>query len=129
MNRLRVASAQYFIRPVQRIEQFEEQVEALVDTAADYDCKLVLLPEYFTIQLLTLGNVKQQPFSQTWTRNDHAVVNTLRSPDRPLSGRCAECRFREICGGGFRVRAWQNSGDPWAEDPGCYLTAQETAGN
>lgn len=59
MTRLRVASAQYFIRPVQHIEQFEEQVEALVDTAADYDCKLVLLPEYFTIQMLTLGNVKR----------------------------------------------------------------------
>lgn len=59
MTRLRVAAAQYFIRPVQRIEQFEEQVEALIDTAADYDCKLVLLPEYFPIQLLTLGNVKR----------------------------------------------------------------------
>jgi len=59
MTRLRVATAQYFIRPVQHIEQFEEQVEALIDTAADYDCKLVLLPEYFPIQLLTLGNVKR----------------------------------------------------------------------
>ncbi|MEX2270411.1 MAG: carbon-nitrogen hydrolase family protein [Vicinamibacterales bacterium] len=59
MTHLRVAAAQYFIRPVQRIEQFEEQVEALVDTAADYDCGLVVLPEYFTIQLLTLGDVKR----------------------------------------------------------------------
>jgi len=59
MTRLRVASAQYFIRPVERIEQFEEQVAAVVGTAADYGCKLVLLPEYFTIQLLTLGDVKR----------------------------------------------------------------------
>lgn len=59
MKRLRVASAQYFIRPVERIEQFEEQVGALIGTAADYDCGLLVLPEYFTIQLLTLGDVKR----------------------------------------------------------------------
>ncbi len=59
MKRLRVASAQYFIRPVDRIEQFEEQVGALIGTAADYDCGLLILPEYFTIQLLTLGDVKR----------------------------------------------------------------------
>jgi predicted amidohydrolase len=59
MTRVRIATAQYFIRPVERIEQFEEQVDAVVGTAADYGCKLVLLPEYFTIQLLTLGDVRR----------------------------------------------------------------------
>jgi predicted amidohydrolase len=34
-------------------------VEALVETAADYDCDLVVFPEYFTVQLLTLGTVKR----------------------------------------------------------------------
>jgi predicted amidohydrolase len=59
MDRLRVASLQYFIRPVQSIDQFQEQVSALVETAADYGCRLVLFPEYFTVQLLTLGNVRR----------------------------------------------------------------------
>lgn len=59
MNRLRVASLQYFIRPVTAVEQFREQVSSLVETAADYGCKLVLFPEYFTVQLLTLGNVRR----------------------------------------------------------------------
>ncbi len=37
--------------------QFREQVEGLVNTAADYKCRLVVFPEYFSTQLLTLNNV------------------------------------------------------------------------
>lgn len=58
-DRLRVAACQYFIRPVQTFEQFRDQVDALVETAGDYDCDLIVFPEYFTVQLLTLGNVKR----------------------------------------------------------------------
>jgi predicted amidohydrolase len=59
VDRIRVASLQYFIRPVQTFQQFADQVTALVETAADYQCRLVVFPEYFTVQLLTLGNVKR----------------------------------------------------------------------
>jgi predicted amidohydrolase len=59
MDRIRVASLQYYIRPVATFEQFRDQVEALVDTAADYKCHLMVFPEYFTVQLLTLGDVKR----------------------------------------------------------------------
>ena len=63
MERIRVASLQYFIRPVQTFDQFRDQVEGLVETAADYKCHLLVFPEYFTIQLLTLGNLKR-PISE-----------------------------------------------------------------
>lgn len=59
MERLRIASLQYFIRPVQTFDQFRDQVQALVETAADYKAQLLVFPEYFTVQLLTLGNVKR----------------------------------------------------------------------
>jgi predicted amidohydrolase len=59
MNRLRVASVQYFIRPVRTFDEFRDQVESLVDAARDYKCRLVVFPEYFTIQLLTLGDIKR----------------------------------------------------------------------
>lgn len=62
-ERVRIASLQYFIRPVQTFEQFRDQVEALAETAADYKCQLVAFPEYFAIQLLTLGNLKR-PISE-----------------------------------------------------------------
>lgn len=58
-ERIRVASLQYFIRPVQSFEQFHDQVEGLIETAADYKCHLLVFPEYFTVQLLTLGNVRR----------------------------------------------------------------------
>ncbi len=54
-----MAALQFLIRPVQSFEQFRDQVESLVETAADYRCELVVFPEYFTVQLLTLGNVKR----------------------------------------------------------------------
>jgi predicted amidohydrolase len=72
MDRLRVASLQYFIRPVQSIDQFQDQVSALVETAADYGAKLVLFPEYFTIQLLTLGNVRRPIIEQVHDLAGHA---------------------------------------------------------
>lgn len=64
MSRIRVAALQYFIRPVPRFEQFAEQVEALVWTAKDYKAQLLVFPEYFTCQLLTLGNTKEPIHSQ-----------------------------------------------------------------
>lgn len=60
MDKLRIASVQYYIRPVASFEEFGGQVEALVETAADYGCRLVVFPEYFTIQLLTsLGETRR----------------------------------------------------------------------
>lgn len=59
MDRIRVASLQYYIRPVTSFDRFKDQVESLVDTAKDYKCELAVFPEYFTIQLLTLGDVKR----------------------------------------------------------------------
>lgn len=59
MERIRVGTLQYFIRPVTTFDQFRDQVEALVETAADYKCHLLVFPEYFTVQLLTLGNVRR----------------------------------------------------------------------
>ena len=59
LERIRVASLQYFIRPVQSFEQFRDQVTGLVETAAEYKCHLLVFPEYFTVQLLTLGNVRR----------------------------------------------------------------------
>jgi predicted amidohydrolase len=55
-ERIRVATLQYHIRKVETFDQFADQVRGLVETAADYKCKLVLFPEYFTLQLLTLGD-------------------------------------------------------------------------
>jgi predicted amidohydrolase/GNAT superfamily N-acetyltransferase len=59
MPSVRVASLQYYIRPVQQFSQYRDQVQGLVETAADYRCQIVVFPEYFTLQLLTLGDLRR----------------------------------------------------------------------
>ena len=46
-------------------------------------------------------------------------------PARRLAVGSTACQHRDICGGNTRVRAWQLTGDPWQEDPACYLTNDE----
>ena len=53
------------------------------------------------------------------------MLATLRTRPRPLKGRCGACTFKAICGGNTRIRALQVTGDPWAEDPACYMTNAE----
>jgi predicted amidohydrolase len=74
MKRLRVAALQYYIRPVDSAEQFRDQVTALVETAVDYEAQLVLFPEYFTIQLLTLGNVRAPIAGQVRDLANHGAA-------------------------------------------------------
>lgn len=72
----------------------------------------------------TVGSVKDTPFSALWTGAD-PMLATLRQRPRPLKGRCGACAMKDICGGNTRIRALQVTGDPWAEDPACYLTNAE----
>ena len=76
-------------------------------------------------QSLTLGNVKERPFSRIWTECQHPTVVALRNRLDCLQGRCAGCRFLQVCGGGFRVSDEQVHANPWASDPACHLTDEE----
>lgn len=58
-DRIRVAASQYFIRPIERFEQFADQVASIVATAASYHCRLLVLPEYFTLQLISLSDSRR----------------------------------------------------------------------
>lgn len=73
----------------------------------------------------TLGNVRERPFSEIWQDLSDPVLAGLRDRAPLLEGRCGACQWQDVCGGSFRVRALQVHGDPWAEDPGCYLTDEE----
>jgi len=73
----------------------------------------------------TLGNVRQRPFSQIWMDTSDPLMAGLKASPRKVSGRCGSCTHFAICGGNTRVRAQQLTGDPWSEDPGCYLTDEE----
>ncbi|HJW01853.1 MAG TPA: heme d1 biosynthesis radical SAM protein NirJ [Azospira sp.] len=73
----------------------------------------------------TLDNVRQRPFSQVWNDLSDSLMAGLKQHPRPVQGRCGECRYLAICNGNTRVRAQQLTGNPWAEDPACYLSDEE----
>ncbi|KAF0118683.1 MAG: nirJ [Rhodospirillaceae bacterium] len=72
-----------------------------------------------------LGTVGEQPFSRIWRDSSDPLLAGLRQRPRPVQGRCGACRYLDLCNGNARVRAWRAFADPWAEDPGCYLTDAE----
>jgi heme d1 biosynthesis radical SAM protein NirJ len=73
----------------------------------------------------SLGNVKERPFSQIWTDTGDPLMAGLKAKPRAIKGRCGACTFFDVCGGNTRVRALQLTGDPWEEDPACYLADEE----
>jgi Fe-coproporphyrin III synthase len=75
----------------------------------------------------TLGNVKDRPFSQIWPDTSDPLMAGLKQYPRAVKGRCGSCAYLALCNGNTRVRAQQLTGDPWAEDPGCYLSDEEIA--
>ncbi|MDP2879157.1 MAG: heme d1 biosynthesis radical SAM protein NirJ [Sulfuricella sp.] len=72
-----------------------------------------------------LGSVRERSFSEIWTDTSDPLMAGLKAHPRKVGGRCGACIHFDICGGNTRVRAWQVSGDPWAEDPACYLDDEE----
>lgn len=74
-----------------------------------------------------LGNIRNTPFSRIWADGNSGWLTRLRQRKAHLKGRCAVCRWLDVCNGNLRVRAEAGSGDLWAPDPACYLTDHEIA--
>lgn len=78
----------------------------------------------------SFGNVKERPFSEIWsdvsrTTEQSELMYRLKDKRPFVKGRCAQCKWLDICGGNFRVRAEAATGDLWESDPACYLTDAE----
>jgi len=72
-----------------------------------------------------LGNVKERAFGDIWKDTSDPIMVGLKQKPRKVGGRCGQCAYFDVCGGNTRVRAFQITGDPWAEDPACYLDDAE----
>lgn len=73
----------------------------------------------------SFGNVRERPFSDIWTDTSNPLMAKLKNKKLYIKGRCARCKWLDICAGNFRVRAEAVTGNIWASDPACYLTDQE----
>jgi len=74
---------------------------------------------------VSFGNVRRRPFSEIWMDTSNTLMAKLKNRKSFLKGRCARCRWLDVCGGNFRARAEAATGDLWAPDPACYLTDVE----
>ncbi|MEE8193894.1 MAG: radical SAM protein [Dehalococcoidales bacterium] len=73
----------------------------------------------------SLGNVQQRKFGDIWTDDSEPLLRGLKNRKGVLKGRCARCRYLDLCNGNLRVRAEAVYGDVWAQDPACYLSDRE----
>jgi len=73
----------------------------------------------------SFGNVLEQPFGEIWSDLSNPLMAQLKDKKNYIKGRCAKCKWLDVCAGNFRVRAEAVTGDIWGEDPACYLTDEE----
>jgi len=66
---------------------------------------------------VNLGNAKEQSLRKVW--QESPVLAQLRSRTL-LKGACGTCNYRDACAG-CRGRAYEETGDMLAADPGCWL--------
>ncbi|ESP89845.1 TIGR04347 family pseudo-SAM/SPASM protein [Candidatus Halobonum tyrrellensis] len=96
------------------------------ERVADVDYQGNVHPTQFW-QGYSLGNVRDRSFGDIWDDESNPLLRRLRHRSEHLNGRCADCRYREICRGGSRLRALSAHGDLFAPDPQCYLREAEIA--
>ncbi|MCD4787888.1 MAG: 12,18-didecarboxysiroheme deacetylase, partial [Desulfobacterales bacterium] len=53
----------------------------------------------------SFGNVQERPFSEIWTDTSEPLMKKLKEKKKYVKGRCAKCRWLDVCAGNFRVRA------------------------
>ncbi|MHB8164502.1 MAG: radical SAM protein [Methanoregula sp.] len=80
-----------------------------------YPCQFARSPEFL------VGNIRNRPFSGLWGDIDNPVLARFREKQARFGGRCSACSYRELCGGGCRVRAHAVEGNFLAEDPFCFV--------
>ncbi len=97
------------------------------ERVAAVDCLGNVHPTQFW-RTYSLGNVRDRPFSEIWEDDSNPLLGAVRSRPDNLTGRCADCRYADICRGGSRLRALASGNGLFGPDPQCYLTDDERRG-
>ncbi|MCJ8007258.1 carbon-nitrogen hydrolase family protein [Lederbergia wuyishanensis] len=61
--KLRVSAVQYHLHTIQSFEEFAKQCEHYIKTAQEFGSEFILFPEFFTTQLLSIGNGEGESLS------------------------------------------------------------------
>ena len=62
---------------------------------------------------VTVGNVRQRTFGDIWMDISNPLMSGLKDRKGLLKGRCAQCRYLDICNGNLRARAEAVYDDIW----------------
>ena len=69
----------------------------------------------------SFGNIRKRKFSEIWEDTSNELMAKLKNKNPYIKGRCAKCKWLNICSGNFRARAEAYYGDMWEHDP-CLLS-------
>jgi len=69
---------------------------------------------------VNLGNIREQSIMSIWETSP--TLTKLRQRDL-LKGACGDCQYKLTCSG-CRGRAYEETGDMMATDPGCWLAPE-----
>jgi len=72
---------------------------------------------------VNLGNIREQNIMSIWENSP--ILATLRQRDL-LKGECGDCQYKFTCSG-CRGRAYEETGDMMAADPGCWMATSLAA--
>ena len=72
---------------------------------------------------IKLGNIREQSIASIW--EDSPILVDLRKRES-LKGECGDCPHKVACSG-CRGRAYEETGDMMAADPGCWLASELSA--
>ena len=61
--KLRVSSVQYHLHTIQSFNDFAKQVEHYIKAAQEFESDFIIFPEFFTTQLLSIGNQQGDPLT------------------------------------------------------------------
>ena len=98
------------------------------ERVAAVDCLGNVHPTQFW-RTYSLGNVRDRPFSDIWEDEDNPLLGAVRNRPGNLTGKCADCRYKEVCRGGSRLRALAADNGLFGPDPQCYLESEERRGS
>lgn len=73
-----------------------------------------------------LDTVRNRPLSRIWSEPPESLSRIRRRSER-VGGRCTDCRWRTMCGGGLASRALAVTGRLESPDPACHLSDTEIA--
>ena len=98
------------------------------ERVAAVDCLGNVHPTQFW-RTYSLGNVRDRSFSDIWEDDDNPLLRAVRDRPGNLTGKCADCRYKDICRGASRLRALAADNGLFGPDPQCYLKEEERRGS